>query len=430
MFRKFPLIIVLASIFLDFLGYGIIIPFLPFYIQKFEIGGLAIGLFFTSYAIAQFIFTPFWGRLSDKWGRRPIIILSLFGTAVYLLIFIVMPSLWWLLGARIIGGIFGSSMAVGQAYISDITPDRGKTASMGYFGAAYGAGFIAGPALGGYFANAGIGLPDCLLIGKRALCVTGYISGSPLIIPFIIASLLAFIGGVTAYIFLPESLSLRKSYFFRASHGRDMIFPRLNENNHWRFLNGFSYVFRQKKILFLILLYFLGIFSFVNLESVFSIFSSLKFSLTPKDIGYFFSYIALLTIITQVVVVPYFSRRLSDFIILLAGGFCFGVGLLLLPLAPTTAGFIGILTIVSLGIGLSYPAILGMISKLSDNNDYGVVMGVTQSAAHLAQIFGSLWAGFTFQYIFPSAPFISGGIIMLTVFIIVLRIYWKNGLPY
>lgn len=426
--NRFPIVIVLLSTFLDFLGYGIIISFLPFYAQKFEVGGFVIGLFFTSYAIAQFIFTPLWGRISDHIGRRPVIILSLFGTAGYLFIFMFTPSLWWLLGARIIGGIFGSSMAAGQAYISDVMPDEKKTAGMGYFGAAYGAGFIAGPALGSFFVNTGISLPGCLLISGRALCVTDYISDSRLVMPFIIASLLAFIGGVIAYIFLPESLPLRKSYL-RETRG-DMISPRLNQNNYSWFLNGFSYIFRQKTILFLILLYFLGIFSFVNLETVFSIFSNLKFNLTSKDIGYFFSYIALLTIVIQIIVVPYFSRRLNDFIILLAGGFCFGVGLLILPLVATMIGFIGALTITALGIGLSYPSILGMISKLSGKENYGATMGITQGMAHLAQIFGSLWAGFAFQYIFPSAPFLTGGIIMLTVFIVTLRIYWKNGLNY
>lgn len=411
--HKLPLIIVLSSVFLDFLGYGIVIPFLPFYAQKFGAGGFAVGLLFTSYAIAQFIFTPLLGRLSDRIGRRPLIIISLAGTAIYSASFIFAPSFLWLVIIRTIGGILGSSTAVAQAYISDVTPFKKRTAGMGYFGAAYGAGFIAGPALGSYFAGMDINLPGCLLIKEYALCISDYIAGTSLALPFIIAGSLALAGGLVAYFFMPESVQFSKT--------------ETKEKEHQiGFFKGFGHVFRQKTILFLIFLYFLGIFGFMNLETVFSIFSQHKFNLSFKDIGYFFSYIGLLAALIQIFIIPYISHFLSDLKIMLIGGFALSFGLLILPLAPTVLGYTGVLTIISFGIGLSYPAILGMISKLSHKEDYGIVMGVTQSTARMAQVFGSLWAGFAFEYIFPSAPILTGGLLAFLGFVLVARLSWKN----
>src|SRR3989338_8110437 len=176
--------IILVTVFLNFLGYGILIPFLPFYAEKFGGGGFSIGLLFAAYALSQFIFTPFVGRLSDRIGRRRIIIFSLLGEALSLLALVFAFAYWWLLLVRIFGGIFGSITGVAQAYLSDITPAEKKTKAMGYF------------------SGATLNFPGCLLIEGYRFCLTDYVPQSDFLAPFLVAGVISFIASVIAYFFL------------------------------------------------------------------------------------------------------------------------------------------------------------------------------------------------------------------------------------
>jgi len=403
--------IILVTVFLSFLSYGILIPFLPFYAEKFGGGGFSIGLLFAAYALSQFIFTPFIGRLSDRIGRRRIIIFSLLGEALSLLALVFAFAYWWLLLVRIFGGIFGSIAGVAQAYLSDITPAEKKTKAMGYFGAAFGAGFIAGPALGSYFSGATLNFPGCLLIEGYKFCLTDYVPQSDFLAPFLIAGIISFIASVVAYFFLKESLTAESL---------------VAEKKHETFFQGFSYVFRHKLILFWIVFYFIGIFNFSNLETIFAIFTKFKFGLSPKEIGYFFVYVGLLAAFVQIAGISFLVRRLKDIHILLIGGFLSALSYVILPFAPDVPYYFFFLAIFALGVGLSAPAILGIISKLSHREDYGVVLGVTQSSARLAQVLGSFWAGFSYQYISFASPMLSAGIIMFLAFSILFVLWLKK----
>lgn len=409
--NRLGLWIILTTVFLNFLSYGIIIPFLPFYAEKFGGGGFAVGLLFAAYALSQFIFTPFIGRLSDRVGRRPIIILSLFGEALSLLALIFAFAYWWLLLARIFGGIFGSITGVAQAYLSDITPAEKKTKIMGYFGAAFGTGFIAGPALGSYFSGATLNFPGCLLIEGYKFCLSDYAPQSDFFAPFLVASVISFIASIVAYFFLKESLT-----------PESLVAEKKRET----FFQGFSYVFRHKLILLWIAFYFIGIFNFSNIETIFAIFTKFKFGLSPKEIGYFFIYVGFLVALIQVIGISFLVRYLKDIQILLIGGFLSGLSYVILPFAPSVPYYFFFLAIFAFGVGLSSPAILGIISKLSHREDYGVVLGVTQSSARIAQVVGSFWAGFSYQYISPASPMLSAGIVMFCAFLILFILWLKK----
>lgn len=409
--NRFGLAIALAAIFLNFLSFGIILPFLPLFAKEFGAGGLAIGILFSAFAFSQFIFNPILGRLSDRFGRRPIIIIALFGEGLYNLALIFSFSFWWLLGARIIGGIFGSSTGVIQAYLSDITSPNNRIKVMGYFGAAFGAGFIAGPAIGSYFSETLIDLPGCLLFHGYKFCPFYYVPQTNFLLPFLIASIISFAAAILAYFFLKESKVAQP-------------LPRLEHNT---FLGGFYYVFSQKAILFWIAFYFIGIFIFSSMETVFSIFSQFKFDLTARKIGYFFSYVGFLAAFVQVVGIAVLNRYLKDIVIVMLGGFLIGASFLFFPLADNLFNYLLVLTVFGFGIGFAHPAILSVISKLSHQEDYGVVLGATQGAGRLAQIFGSFWAGFSYQYFSPNIPFFSGGVIMFIAFFILLFLYLKNN---
>lgn len=383
--RKLGIIIVTVSVFLDFLGYAIILPLLPFFAEKFGAGGFAIGLLFTSYALAQFVFITIWGRISDHIGRRPVIIISLIGTTVYLAAFAFVPSIAALILLRLLGGIFGSSTAVAQAYMADVLPPQERIRGMGYIGAAFGAGFIIGPAIGSFF------------------------SGIHILLPFLAASGVTFIAAAGAYFFLPESLT-----------------GAVRAGQSYEKRRGLIAVLGDWRISLMIFLYFLGIFSFSNMETIFAIFSEYKFVLTPKDIGYFFAYVGALAAFIQIFVTPRLSRFSSDLRTAVLGGLFLTLGYFAMVGSHNLLQYNGALTILALGIGLSQPTLMSILSKLSGAGEEGFVLGLSQSAGRIAQIFGSLWAGYAYQYIGPAFPLVTAGLAMSLGFIIMVKLVYHK----
>lgn len=383
--RKLGIIIVTASVFLDFLGYAIILPLLPFFAEKFGAGGFAIGLLFTSYALAQLIFIPIWGRISDRIGRRPVIIISLLGTVAYLASFAFIPSLAALILMRLFGGIFGSSTAVAHAYMADVLPEKERVRGMGYIGAAFGAGFILGPVIGSLF------------------------SGIHILLPFIAAAGVTFIALLIAYFFLPESLN-----------------EAVRKGNGVKKQRGLISVLGDWRVSILIFLYFLGIFSFSNLETIFAIFSDFKFTLTTADIGYFFAYVGALAAFVQIIIAPRLSRYYSDLRVAGLGGLFLALGYFAMVGSHNLLQYNGALTIIAFGLGFSQPTIMSLLSRVSGAGEEGFVLGLAQSAGRVAQIFGSLWAGYAYQYISPSFPLTTAGIAMLIALPIIVKLLYTK----
>src|SRR4249920_957571 len=187
--KRSPLLIIFFTVFIDLVGFGIVLPLLPFYAENFGATALLVGLLSTSFSLMQFLFAPIWGRLSDRTGRRPIILFGLLGSAVSYLIFGLAGSLTVLFLSRIFAGIAGANISTAQAYIADSTPPEGRAKGMGLIGAAYGLGFIFGPAIGGILSQFGYGVPAFFASGL-ALC-----------------------NCVAAYFLLPESLNPRSPTF-------------------------------------------------------------------------------------------------------------------------------------------------------------------------------------------------------------------------
>ena len=183
--KRSPLLVIFITVFIDLVGFGIVIPVLPFYVEgtKFNASPRAVGLLFASYSVMQLIFTPILGRLSDKYGRRPILFISLLGTSLGFLILGFATTVWMLFVGRIIDGITGGNISTAQAYIADITTPENRAKGMGMVGAAFGLGFIFGPAIGGVLSRWGIG------------------------VPFFFAAGLAFANAILLYFVLPETIT-------------------------------------------------------------------------------------------------------------------------------------------------------------------------------------------------------------------------------
>ncbi len=289
-----PLVIIFLTVFIDLLGFGIIIPLLPFYAESYGANAFTVGLLGTVYSLMQFTFAPVWGRWSDRIGRRPIILLGLIGSGVSYLALALAGSLMLIFAARILGGIAGANIPTAQAYIADITTPENRARGMGMVGAAFGLGFIFGPALGGILTHLG---PSAPMWASSALC---------------------FANAAAAWLFLPESRPAAGAR--RAVIGRLELFRRSLGNS---------------RLLLLLVLYFLINTAFSGFEATFAIFSERRFGFTSANIGYVFAFVGCVLALVQGVLVGRFVRLVGEPRLIPAALSIVALGLALVPLAQS-----------------------------------------------------------------------------------------------
>ena len=375
--KKSPLIIIFFTVFIDLVGFGIVLPLLPFYAQTFGATALLVGLLSTSFSLMQFLFAPLWGRLSDRVGRRPIILLGLLGSSVSYLVFGLANSLLVLFLSRILAGIAGANISTAQAYIADSTPPEGRAKGMGLIGAAYGLGFIFGPAIGGTLSQFGYGVPAFFASGL-ALC-----------------------NCLAAYFLLPESLN-SQSQTFTSRRGLSLA--------------GICGGLRHPELGIFLGCFFISTFAFANLESTFALMTQRKFGLDARHNGYLFAYIGVLITIMQGVLIGRLVKKFGERKLVVIGLFSMIFGLGLLPFSPSLRYLLLVLVFLTFGSGVTNPSITSLISQITGAEDQGGILGVTQSLASLARILGPAWGGFTFDRFGFQYPYITGGIFMALAF--------------
>ncbi len=375
--RKAPLVIIFFTLFLDLLGFGMILPILPFYAESFGATAFHIGLLSASFSLMQFFFAPFWGRISDRVGRRPIILMSLLGSSVSLLLFGLAQSLFMLFLARIFAGIFMANLSAAQAYIADVTPPEERARGMGLVGAAFGLGFIFGPTFGG-------------LLSAHGLAFPAYV-----------ASGLALVNFISAFFLLPESRSKEA-----IAHSR--YHKRLSAFDLRQFKKA---VFHPLVGLFLILFFFVTL-AFANLESTFALMTERHFGYDAKDNGYLFAYIGVLVAIIQGGLIGPLSKRFGEGKLLTAGLLFQAAGFLFLPYTHSILILLVLLGFISIGSGLANPSLQSLISRNTHEDQQGGVLGVSQSMGSLARVLGPAWGGWFFDWLGIPAPYWSGGILL------------------
>jgi len=256
-----PLVIIFVTVFIDLLGFGIIIPLLPFYAESFGASAFKIGLLGTSFSLMQFLFSPIWGRWSDRIGRKPIILVGLMGSCLSYLGLALSTSLTLLFVSRIVGGIAGANIPTAQAYIADVTTPENRAKGMGMVGAAFGLGFIFGPAIGGVLSRFG---PQTPMWFASALCFSNF---------------------VAAWFLLPESRSVSAE---TKSLGR---------------MEAFRHAMTKPALLILLTLYFIVTLAFSGFETTFALFSEARFGFTSSTIGFLFAFIGVVLALVQGVLV-------------------------------------------------------------------------------------------------------------------------------
>jgi len=384
-----PLLVVFVTVFIDLLGFGIIIPILPFYAQDFGASELIVGVLFASYSLMQFLFSPLWGRVSDTIGRRPVLLVSLFGTAVSFFIFGLARTLTLLFVGRITAGIFGAVITTAYAYIADVTTPRDRAHGMGIIGAAFGLGFIFGPFIGGVMADA-----------------WGYAA------PAYFAAALAFANGILALFVFPESYTAEARARDRANG-----VPRrtLSLIRMWEAL-------RHPAVGTLLLLYFLVTFAFANMEATYALLTEDLFGWGARENGWVFAYIGVVMVIVQGALIRPLSHRFGERWLVVVGTVALIPGLGLLPWSPGPAMLLVVSGIMAFASGINTPSITSLISQGVAEHEQGGMMGMNQSMGSLARVVGPLWGGFTFETIGRSAPYWSAALLMGAAAVLAFRL--------
>ena len=353
--KRSPLLVIFITIFIDLVGFGIVIPLLPFYVEGTKINGTprAVGLLFAAYSVMQFIFAPILGRLSDKHGRRRVLLISIIGTGISFLILGFATTLWMLFVGRILDGITGGNISTAQAYIADSTTKENRTKGMGLVGAAFGLGFVFGPAIGGALSHWGLG------------------------VPFFFAAGLAFANAILLYFTLPETVTPDHPARISAAGGRgwhDMI-----------------KALREPKLGFVLTIYFLFIVAFSIMTTTFSLFTMFRFGYVPSQTGYLFAYVGIIGAFIQGGLLGRLVKQFGELALILVGASLFALSLFLIPFTGPHTGLLALLAVggaFAVGNSLATPSLTSLASKSVGEAEQGIVLGVTQSVASLARALG------------------------------------------
>ncbi|HZI62983.1 MAG TPA: MFS transporter [Pyrinomonadaceae bacterium] len=355
-----PLIVILTTVFIDLVGFGIVIPVLPFYAEgtKFNATPRMVGLLFASYSIMQLIFSPILGGLSDKYGRRPVLLISIIGTGIGFLIIGFAQTLPMLFAGRILDGITGGNISTAQAYVADVTTKENRAMGMGMIGAAFGVGFIFGPAIGGILSHWGIQ------------------------VPFLFAAGLCFANALLLYFKLPETVTAQRPARNRAARGRG--FTQLLDS------------LKKPRLGFVLTIYFLFVVSFSIMTTSFSLYTMFRFGYDARHTGYLFAYVGIIAVIIQGGLIGRLVKRFGELPLVIVGALCFAISLFAVPFVGPAAGGLGALLVgggvFSMGNSLATPALTSLASKSAEAEEQGTILGVTQSVASLARAIGPFLA--------------------------------------
>jgi MFS transporter, DHA1 family, tetracycline resistance protein len=371
-----PTTIIFLTVFIDLLGFGIIIPLMPFYAETFGANALTVGLLNTSFSLMQFLFAPFWGRLSDRVGRRPVILIGLFGSFVAYLLFGLAQSLTLLFAARIAAGIAGANIPTAQAYMADVTTPENRAKGMGLVGAAFGLGFIFGPAIGGFLSQWGYQAPSFF------------------------ASALSLANFTAAWFLLPESRPQRRPAGLPPLTLDASALPA--RASRWA---AFRHALGRKRLPELLLVYFVVVAAFSSFELNFSLYGERRFGFTSTSIGYVFAFIGVVLSVVQGVLVGKVVPKLGEHRVIPAAIATLCAGMVLIPLAGTTPVLVTACAILALGMGFHSPSITSAISRLSGAHEQGGILGLAQAVASLGRIVGPAWGGFLYDRFGVTSPF-------------------------
>lgn len=377
------LLVLIAASAVDMIGFAIVLPLLPFYAESLDASAKTIGWIIASFSIAQLISAPLWGRVSDRYGRRPALLIGLSASAVAYVVFGLANTVAWLFLSRIIQGAGGGTTGVAQAYVADSIPAAGRARALGWLSAATSLGVMIGPVIGSLAAHWGRAAPGFVAAG---LCVANVIF---------------------AWRYLPES---RRA----SAHPR----PR---KPIWH--AAWQVVRRPgTTVARLIWIYAVGMLAFTCLTSVLPLFLGAEYGVTERTIGYFFLYVGALSLIMRSIFLGPIVDRIGEAWAMRTGGACLVVGLLLYPAVSTLWGLALIIPFVPIGTALLFPSTTALMSRAAEKEELGTVMGSAQTFAGIARVVAPILATLAFQDYGHNWPFYMAAAIVALVSILAFRL--------
>ncbi len=390
--NKSGLKVIFLIVFLYLIGFGVIIPLLPILSRDMGASTSQVGYLMSIYSLMQFLFAPFWGRLSDRHGRRPILLFCLLGETLSYLVFAFSRSIEMLILARGMAGFFGASLSTASAVISDLTPRNERSKGMALIGVAFGLGFIFGPALGG-----GLSILGEIISPEKFFSTT---------FTLLCVAALCFVTLIAAFRILPET----RQPGVISEHARGgRLFALFSE-------------LRKPTIGGLILVFFCASMAMSCMEGMLANFVKDRFDWGLKEVSFGFAYIGVLATLNQGFLVRRMIPKWGERKTMILGIVVLGCGLGLIGFS-SSLWILGIaMTLVPFGHAFTNPSILGSISLLTNKDEQGAALGTTQGTASLGRIFGPAVGGFVYEKISISAPFWVSGLMMGLAFVIAMVI--------
>ena len=372
-----PLLVIFLTILVNLVGFGIIIPLLPFYAESFGASPLAIGLLFAVFSLAQLVAAPVLGDLSDRYGRRPVLVASLAGTVVSFVMLALANSLAMLFVARIVDGLSGGNVATARAYVADITEPKDRARAYGFIGAAFGLGFILGPAM------------------SAVLVRFSYTA------PIWAAAALTLIAMLMAWFWLPETIH-------KAQAGTGMPFRNV------------ALLLRRPGLRRVLAIDFGYWAAFAVFQTTFALFAARRFGFDASDTGFFFAAFAVLGAIVQTIMIRPLVERLGDKWTFILGLGCAAMGLTGATLTHSTTLFAVALVPLAFGIGFGHPTLSSLVSRAGRAHEQGRVQGAASVLESLGRTIGPVWGSASLQRFGDTTPYASAACVLIVVLILSL----------
>lgn len=365
---KSELGIIFLVVFIDLVGFGIVIPILPYYARQFGASATELGWLMTVYSAMQFFFAPVWGRLSDQIGRRPVLLTTMAGTAVSLVGLGLAPSLTWLFVARTFAGVCGANISTATAYIADVTAPEDRAKGMGMIGAAFGLGFIFGPAIGGVLSKFGFAVP----------------------------------------MFFAAALSAANIAFASARLKEPLTDSNMRSANRTRRFDlvALKATLGDRRTRMATLLFFIVTLAITQMEVTFALFMQARHGLGAQGAGWCLAYLGTIMVLIQGGLIGRLSKRFGEGPLVIAGPLIMAIGLVILASGTTLTMALVALTLLAVGNGITNPSLSSLASKGAAPERRGATMGIYQSAGSAARVLGPPIAGWAYDRHGLSVPFL------------------------
>jgi DHA1 family tetracycline resistance protein-like MFS transporter len=377
-----PLVIIFLTIFVNLVGFGIIVPLLPYYAETFGASPFVIGLLFAVFSLCQLVAAPALGDFSDRYGRRPVLVFSLAGTVVSFVMLAMAHSVAMLFAARIVDGLSGGNISTARAYVADITEPKDRARAYGLIGAAFGLGFILGPAL------------------------SGVLSRVSYTAPIWAAAAITLVATVMAVVWLPETV--------HRTHA--------GSGNPFRYLPSLMQRPPIRRVLTIDFLYWC---SFAIFQTTFALFAARRFSFDVAQTGYFFAGFGVLGAIIQGGFIRPIVKRTGDLATFRLGLVCGAIGLVAVTTAHSVTMFALALVPLAFGIGFGHPTMASLVSLASKSDEQGRVQGAASAVESFGRTVGPVWGNSTLQRYGEAFPYISAAILL--AFTLILTVGFQVG---